>query len=120
MPGQGAEQRQHDGQHDAADRDDHRVAEPAEDVAEVVPDPLDVEAGGVAEEGEHREQHHPHGRDLQPERHPRRGELDPLPGVSHEVARHSWVVRSRPYHSSDNAVSVPSSCISATIASTAS
>ena len=34
--------------------------------------------------------------------------------------RHCWVVRSRPYHSSDSAVSVPSSCISATIASTAS
>ena len=33
---------------------------------------------------------------------------------------HSWVVRSRPYHSSENDVSVPSACISATIASTAS
>ena len=49
-PRQRPEQRQHDGQHDAADGDDHRVAQPAEDVAEVVADPLRVEAGGVAEE----------------------------------------------------------------------
>ena len=60
-PRERPEERHHDGEHDAADRDEHRVAEPAEDVAEVVADPLQVEAGGVPHEAEHEEQHHPDG-----------------------------------------------------------
>ena len=96
-------------------RDEHRVAEPAEDVAEVVPDPLRRRSRRRCRRTPSTsEQHHPDGGDLEPERHARRRELDPLPGVAHRSVRaHCWVVRSRPYHCSDSAVSVPSSCISA-------
>ena len=106
------------------DRDHHRVAQAAEDVAEVVADPLDVEAGGVAEEGQHREQHQPHGTATF-SRNGTRAEASwtrsqPSAMAVARPGRHCWVVRSRPYHCSDIFVSVPSSCMSATMPSTAS
>ncbi len=48
-----------------------------------------------------------------------RSQVSPM-AVCLPLGDHSCVVRSRPYHSSDSAVRVPSSCISATISSTAS
>ena len=113
-PGQGAEQGHHDGQHDAADRDDHRVAETAEDVAEVVPDPLRRRSRRRCRGSRAPRTARPRRRRPSAGTAPAPTRAGPAPRRSaHRVARHSWVVRSRPYHSSENAVSVPSSCISA-------